>query len=416
MPVLDEWDMSVPLVLRAREGTLQLAQLWAQQNEHRMLVVNLLTLLLQKITNYNVVVSMYCGLAFEVLALVLILRILALTLRGSDSALFRPLALCASLIFFWPVAWENWTWGMPSIEFFGSLFWAVAVAWALTEWPGRWLGTVVASLCAILGLCTAATGFPLLAMVILGILAPRLQGGRVRWTHLGFFALLLVPLVAFYFVGYNSLGHSLGSFVGSRAVSAIAYFFTYMGSFFWTKVGGWPLAFTVGLVGVAWFLICLRVLHRRSPDLMTARELVPLALLAAYVILNGALTAFGRIDYGIAQGASSRHRSMTFPFWFAVVVVSVLLIRGALAIRLARSLRFVAAGVAFFCVAVYGLFYEQGVRTIQNRSRMLREGLASVREYQVASDEALEPLYPDPLRVRLLAKELDGYHLGPFAK
>jgi hypothetical protein len=107
---------------------------------------------------------------------------------------------------------------------------------------------------------------------------------------------------------------------------------------------------------------------------------------------------------------------MTFPFWFAVVVVSVLLIRGALAIRLARSFRFVAAGVAFFCVAVYGLFYEQGVRTIQNRSRMLREGLASVREYQVASDEALEPLYPDASRVRVLAKELEGYHVGPFAK
>jgi hypothetical protein len=99
------------------------------------------------------------------------------------------------------------------------------------------------------------------------------------------------------------------------------------------------LAFTVGLLGVAWFLICLRLLSRRFPEIITSGRLVPWALLAAYVILNAALTAFGRIDYGIAQGASSRYRSMTFPFWFAVVVVSVLLIRGALAIRLARSLR-----------------------------------------------------------------------------
>jgi hypothetical protein len=182
VPVLDEWDMSVPLVLRAREGSLQFAQLWAQQNEHRMLVVNLLTLLLQKITNYNVVVSMYCGLAFEVLTLVLILRILAITLRGADPRVFRPLALCASLIFFWPVAWENWTWGMPSIEFFGSLFWAVAVVWALAEWPGRWLGVVIASAAAILGLRTAATGFPLLAMVILGIPAPTARGTRTPAT------------------------------------------------------------------------------------------------------------------------------------------------------------------------------------------------------------------------------------------
>jgi hypothetical protein len=92
--------MSVPLVLKAREGTLQFAQLWNQQNEHRMLVVNLITLLFQKITNYNVVASMYCGLAFEVLALILICRILAITLRGPDSGLLRPLAICASFVFF----------------------------------------------------------------------------------------------------------------------------------------------------------------------------------------------------------------------------------------------------------------------------------------------------------------------------
>jgi hypothetical protein len=115
-----------------------------------------------------------------------------------------------------------------------------------------------------------------------------------------------VPLVAVYFVGYDGLGHSLGSFVGLRAFSAVAYFFTYIGSFFWTKAGGWPLAFTVGLLGVAWFLICLRLLSRRFPVIITSGRLVPWALLAAYVILNAALTAFGRIDYGIAQGASSR--------------------------------------------------------------------------------------------------------------
>jgi hypothetical protein len=55
--------------------------------------------------------------------------------------------------------------------------------------------------------------------------------------------------------------------------------------------------------------------------------MVPWVLLAIYVVLNGALTAFGRLDYGIAQAASSRYRSMTFPFWIAVAVVSLLLFR-----------------------------------------------------------------------------------------
>jgi hypothetical protein len=247
-------------------------------------------------------------------------------------------------------------------------------------------------------------------------LASRLQGGRVRLPHLAFFGFLSVPLVAVYFVGYDSLGHSLGSFVGLRAASAVAYFFTYVGSFFWTKVGGWPLAFSVGLVGVAWFLICLRLLSRRFPDLITAGGLVPWVLLSVYVILNAALTAFGRIDYGIAQGATSRYRSMTFPFWFAVITVSALVVRRADTIRVVRPLRFAALAVGIFSLAVYGLFYEQGVRTIRNRSLMLRQGLSSVRDYQDVPDEALEPLYPDPLRVRMLAKELETYHVGPFAE
>jgi hypothetical protein len=174
---------------------------------------------------------------------------------------------------------------MPSVEFFGSLFWAAAVVWALTEWPERWLGVIVASLSAILGLCTAATGFPLVAVVILGILAQRLRGGRTHWTHLGFFALVSVPLLIFYFVGYNSLGHSLGSFIGLRAFGAIAYFFTYIGSFFWTKLGGWPLAFSVGLAGIVWFSICVRVIYRRFPELIGPRGAVPWVLLPIYVVL-----------------------------------------------------------------------------------------------------------------------------------
>jgi hypothetical protein len=83
---------------------------------------------------------------------------------------------------------------------------------------------------------------------------------------------------------------------------------------------------------------------------------------------------------------------MTFPFWFAVIVVSVLVFRKAELLPQVRALRFAVFSVGIFSLAVYGLFYEQGVRTIENRSRMLREGLASVRDYEDAPDEALEPL------------------------
>ena len=68
------------------------------------------------------------------------------------------------------------------------------------------------------------------------------------------------------------------------------------------------------------------------------------------------------------------------------------------------------------CVAVYGLFYEQGVKTIRNRSQMLWQGFLSVRDYRSSPDEALEPLYPDPSRVRELARELEEYNIGPFSK
>jgi hypothetical protein len=164
------------------------------------------------------------------------------------------------------------------------------------------------------------------------------------------------------------------------------------------------------------FSICVRVIYRRFPELIGPRGVIPWVLLAIYVILNGALTAFGRLDYGIAQGASSRYRSMTFPFWVALAVISLLLYHRTQQQGHGRAVRFAGTAAAAICVVVYGLFYQQGVKTMRMRSRMLRQGFSAMLDYRNAPDEALEPLYPDASRVRMLSREMEGYRIGPFAR
>jgi hypothetical protein len=70
-------------------------------------------------------------------------------------------------------------------------------------------------------------------------------------------------------------------------------------------------------------------------------------------------------------------------------------------------------GLAFELLA---LIYQQDVKTMRMRSRMLRQGFSAMLDYRNAPDEALIPLYPDPSRVRMLSSEMEAYRIGPFAR
>ena len=73
VPFWDEWD-ELSVVPKAYNGTLDFASLFAQQNEHRPITSRLVSILIARTSQLNLVHEMYLGFALEFLSLILIDR------------------------------------------------------------------------------------------------------------------------------------------------------------------------------------------------------------------------------------------------------------------------------------------------------------------------------------------------------
>ena len=60
VPHWDDWQ-TVQLLASYRNGTLHFSQLWAQQNEGRLLVPNIIAIVVGELSHFNLKVEMYLG-------------------------------------------------------------------------------------------------------------------------------------------------------------------------------------------------------------------------------------------------------------------------------------------------------------------------------------------------------------------
>ena len=151
VPYWDQWQFA-PLLLDAARGHLDLRELWAQHNEHRLIVPRLLMLALAFLTGWNVRWELVACVLLNLITLGLLARTLVRAVRPSFPRLGPWLVVVASLLTFSPSQWENWTSGWQCQMFLHVLF----VAWIallLVDWHGTW-----PRLCAILGLAALALG------------------------------------------------------------------------------------------------------------------------------------------------------------------------------------------------------------------------------------------------------------------
>ena len=117
----DEWA-AVPLAEKATNGTLSFSDLFAQQNEHRVLFPRVASLAIGAPTGFNTVAEMFFG---WVLASVMGLLIFCIYLKKSSCGkdpkrllLFLPV----SLLLYSFRGTEIILWGFPSLHYFLMLF------------------------------------------------------------------------------------------------------------------------------------------------------------------------------------------------------------------------------------------------------------------------------------------------------
>ena len=153
IPFWDEWDWT-DLVYAMQHGTLTFAQLWAQHNEHRILVPNLIMLGLARLGGWHPIREQFFSLAILVGSQIIIVLMMRRTAHGALGWLF---AAAASLMLYELGQAENFLWGFQMAWFICD-FAAIAVAYLLARANPHWWQLTLAALAATIATYSSAQG------------------------------------------------------------------------------------------------------------------------------------------------------------------------------------------------------------------------------------------------------------------
>jgi hypothetical protein len=418
VPFLDEWTLA-PLFAKLRTGELRFSDLWAQHNEHRIVFPRLVLLALGRLTHWNTRYECLASLAFALITLFLVWRLLVRTVGRLDAGLAHSLAIPASLLMFSLAQYDNWIEGFQ-IAVHLNVLGAVLATWALARRPEGWGGIAVASAGAVIASLSLASGLVVLGLIPLALAAAR----PPHWARYAAATLVVAAgVAAFYFYGYHQPPehpglHPILSYPGAFVQYVLAYLGTPLGA-------GQPiLAMSWGLFGVLALGVSVLCVYTRVPELRGA--LIPWCLLAGYVMLSAAGTGLGRFGLGVEQALSSRYASIAAVFWIGVSAVSALALRATLAILDPGGPATVRLLCVTWCLATlaamsYAHSYVEGETGLRSMERTL----LNVQECVLYHDRDDVPptpcarLYPAyPLHAEIVRSEaarLKAMHWGPFA-
>ena len=288
VPFDDTWNGTLPLLRALADGRLQLAALWAQHNENRMLIPNLLTLLIDSATRMNERADMLVSGCFLVLALVVILVLARRTLRLGPLLLVPVPFLVLGL-----VQWENILWAFQ-LAWMLILFLTVASLGAIERAGNRWGGLALAATFGVLASCSSLQG---LLVWPVGLY----YGWAVGWSRsraAAWTAAALVTAVG-YFRGFGPVGTPSRPLLAFQEPTVAARYAALlvggMFGFHHLLLGGVTIA---AVVALALFVVS---------DRRWRRELrLPMALIG-FAVGFDALVLVGRLPLGLASAGASRY-------------------------------------------------------------------------------------------------------------
>ncbi len=403
VPWLDQWEV-VTLLDKHSSGSLQLADLLRQHNEHRTLFPNTAMLILALVTGYNTVAEMYLiALVFLLTALVMTSCYWDETVQPQDLAFFCFIPL---LIFSFK-QFGNTLWGFQITFAFVQLFAVLAFYFlgrlaSRSDRRGVFLAAVssggVASFSSIHGLIVWPVG--LIQILLLPLTKSRKKGHAILWTCLGLFSWIS------YFLDYaKPAGHpSLLVFL-RNPLRAVTFFFTLLGESLCWNTG---TAFVAGIFLAGAFLVSILLLSRahllHRSAFWTAVTLFSLMVLASITI--------GRVGFGPDFAQASRY--VTFSL-LAVVGIHALTTRALSAVHNVLSHSITVAFRILLCVTLplgYYLGWQAGAEVRRDRTAMAHVLL----HYRDASDDQLQSLYPSTAdEVKRRARILERLGFSVFA-
>lgn len=298
----DQWT-DVALLRQAHNGTLTFADLWAQHNENRVLVPNLVVLLLGSTTHLQVVVEDYMSGA----ALCAAVALLILTHRRRSpwtpwvayvpvAAVLLSATVLADTLFAFNLSWF-------------LVLLALAATLYVVDRPDLsvpWL--VAAVVLATLGSFSSLQGM-IIWPTVLVLLALRRRPRRilVAWVA----ATAVVSVV--YFLHFK-LGEAGSSTSSTGVLTMVRYFVSEFGNVFGSGRSSWAtLAVGVLVIGIATIALVVGVRGNGADGGPVGVSLVVFGLLFV------GSAALGRVDLGLV--AAERYAPFTLSVWVGAYLV-----------------------------------------------------------------------------------------------
>jgi hypothetical protein len=300
LPYWDGWE-EYDLFTKVHQHTLTLSDLFAQHNEHRIFFPRLLLIGAYPFEPYTDAIEV--GMVW-VLACLSSICLWGLSRRTGGSTLENLLLLAgANVLLFNLLAWEDWLWGFQ-VGFLLPVLGVTAGAWSVSISRGCW-SFFWAFFWSVINTFTIASGFITWLVLLPLLLFP---GGKFSLRQKGIFvyALGFAACLFFYLHGYAQTGGAGPATKESSLLNALGYFLIYLGAPL-ADQSGTVIGLIVGGILVSGYLACLAVVFRHRGEPAVLSRVLPWLTLCHFALGCAAITAMGRLGYGLEQALTSRY-------------------------------------------------------------------------------------------------------------
>lgn len=412
LPFWDSWG-EVFDYEALRAGAFSFADLFRQNNEHRIAFARLVfftDFLLFRGAN-----------VFSLAAIVAIQSLHGLLLARLAGDLRRPLALGAAALALALMLsigpWENMVCGFQvqfvAVYAFATAAFVLLAGAVRATGGGRATRLAGCALCVVLSTYSMANGLAaggIAVALALAISAP-------RWMT-GMLAALTALLAAAYFHGYQTVAeHSPPAYALSHPLDYLLFVAAYAGNAASALLlrpptalfasAGYALPLYLGFAALALSAASLvRTAWRRARDPVEA----VLVAVTAFVVLTAAVTALGRLSFGLHQAYAPRYHTPTHVLWAAQAIYwTRAMLPGPSWRRLAVGV--VQAGV--FVLLVWIQWHVPSHEIEPHRARLALAADAIVSG--MSEDDALRGDFPDPPMIAPHLATLRRDRLSAFA-
>jgi hypothetical protein len=420
IPFADEWTLA-PLLLKAHNHTLGLADLFAQHNEHRLVFPRLLMIGIARATHGNLRAEMFFSVALAIGTAFNVGWILRRSFAREPAKLFFLIVL-ANLLLFSPVQAENWIWGFQFCLFLITflLTSGVCIATSQLAMPTKFLACFTIAFIATFSFGNGALLWLVTFPIALFVTEKPTSRRNLPWLFAWIAgAACTISLYAFHYV---KPAHHPALAASRHLIDYYFYVAGFLGANLAAPLGrkesmALPVLLGTLLSGI-YFLALIGI--RGDRKFLVWKEAAPWLAIAAFAMTSSGIAAVTRIGFGVTQALDSRYT--TFSLLFAVALIALVAIsdrelRATFSER-RRILDWVSRvegaclilfAITFFISAGWG---TEQIRAIQ-RTRLWGKG--ALHFATVLNDQPIYQMYlggygPDVLRFAKMENSIGYLH------